>query len=84
MKEGFSHPPSVSGWPMQHLLPCSRLLSPMSAGPQTPASYPLTITKQNKNAVVNQVSQSQAIKMSASVLVEQVFAHIFPVFIKLP
>lgn len=48
MKESFSHLPSVSSWPMQHLLPRSRLFSPMSAVAQTLASYSLTIAKTNK------------------------------------
>lgn len=53
MKEGFSHLPSVSSWPMQHLLPRSRLFSPMSAGAQTLATYPLTITKTNKQRILS-------------------------------
>lgn len=62
MKEGFSHLPSVSSWPMQHLLPRSRLFSPKSAGAQTLASYPLTIAKTNKQTkklVFNQVSEAR-------------------------
>lgn len=48
MKEGFSHLPSGLSWPMQHLLPRFRLFSPMSAGAQTLASYPLTTAEINK------------------------------------
>lgn len=60
MKEEFIHLPSVSSWPMQHLLPRSRLFYPMSAGAQTLASYPLTIAKTNKEAVFNQVSEARS------------------------